>query len=125
MHTRRQRESRLFKEVMLASEGPHVPRGLAFSCCARSDPQRLTQRLTSASPTSAAILASPQDLSTRRHRLGGQGSVLSLNAYEAAAKVVVHHVASDRSIDDLARRIADQILAQKPEASILAPARCG
>lgn len=44
--------------------------------------------------------------------LGGQGSVLSLNPYEAAAKVVVHHVASDRSIDDLARRIADQILAQ-------------
>ena len=44
--------------------------------------------------------------------LGGQESALSLNPYEVAAKVVVHHVASNRSIADLARRIADQILAQ-------------
>jgi len=45
--------------------------------------------------------------------LGGQGSAISLNPYVMAAKVVVHHVESGRSIDDLARRIADQILAQR------------
>ena len=45
--------------------------------------------------------------------LGGQGSAFSLNPYILAAKVVVHRVASGRSIDDLARRIADQILAQR------------
>jgi hypothetical protein len=44
--------------------------------------------------------------------LGGQSSSVSINPYVLAAKLVLHHVASDRSIDDLARRIADQILAQ-------------
>lgn len=45
--------------------------------------------------------------------LSGQGSSLSFNPYVLAAKFVVHQVSSDRSINDLARRIADQILAQR------------
>ena len=44
--------------------------------------------------------------------LGGQSSALSINPYVLAAKLVVHTIAADRSIDDLARRIADQIIAQ-------------
>ena len=45
--------------------------------------------------------------------LGGQGSSISINPYVLAAKVVLHQVESGRSMDDLARRIADRILARR------------
>lgn len=44
--------------------------------------------------------------------LGGQGKSLSINPYVIAAKLVIHHVASDRSIDDFAKRLADRIAPQ-------------
>jgi hypothetical protein len=50
---------------------------------------------------------------TTAAQLGGQGSALSFNPIIIGVKFVAHQVASDRSMDDLARRLADQILASR------------
>jgi hypothetical protein len=57
--------------------------------------------------------ARPASIINTAASLSGQGSAASFNPYAAAAKVVLHHVESGRSIDDLARKVADQILAQR------------
>jgi len=47
------------------------------------------------------------------YKLRGQGSNFSLNPYAMAAKVVIHKVVADQSIDVLAKDLATQILASQ------------
>jgi uncharacterized protein DUF4410 len=91
-----------------------VPRGgLLSSLGASSGSSAPNTEVTLSITDLAADSAKPVAMINTPASLTGQGSSISFNPYVVAAKIVVHKVQSGRSIDDLAKRVATQIVAQR------------